>query len=179
MLSEILVNWRLYLILGVGAAGVVAFIVFVICGIIKCRKQSNTAGVRSIVISVLCVLIACCAWIFNMGWLRFIMTILQVPVIYTVIFIISTVRAAPYSQCSERLRRLNVLCCITYDASYILLPDGGDTGELYCIFGLIKNDTVAYILAGVAPLCAIASIILMIMRSKECKILRGAQNRLA
>ncbi len=126
------------LLLGVGT-GLFIFI----ASIVSLIKNGNKAKFIYVIISILCVLIVAVSWIFNMGWLRFFLTFLTIPVTHAMIFMIANNFAASYVNKSVRLKIYVILSYVTYVLGYVLFPDFADYGPTYVFFGLIRNDVIA------------------------------------
>lgn len=147
--------------------GLVTGIVIFIKSIISSRRNGNNIKLKYTLIAVLFVIIAVVSWIFNMGWLRFILTFLAVPIIHTIAFMIINNISLPYINKSVKLKRYVVLTYITYLLSYLLLPDGGDVGPMYVFFGLIHNDVVASISYNISSIVFIGNIVLLVLQIIE------------
>lgn len=110
---------------------------------------------KNILVSLLCIAVVATSWIFNMGWLRFFMTFLLVPFIHAIIFFLTNLFSADRIQKSKKSKNIYIAFCITYLLFNLLLPDGGDTGEMYVLFGLVHSDAISYV-CGVISAIAIA-----------------------
>ena len=147
--------------------GIITGIVIIINSIISTKKDRNNSKLKYNLISILFVIIAIVSWVFNMGWLSFIMTFLAVPIIHTIAFIIINSFSLSYIDKSVKLKRYVNLSYITYLLGYLSLPDGGDVGPMYVFFGLIHNDIVANISYIISSISFIGNIVLFILQIVE------------
>ncbi len=131
-------------------------------------SKNNSKRVH-IIVSVLFAMTAMVSWLLNFGWIRFIMTLLFIPVIHSIAFIIINNRSASYMDCSAKLKRYVTLSYITYLSGYLLFPDGGDVGQMYLFFGLIRSNTIAELCYFPTVLLFTANIALLVLQSKERK----------
>lgn len=155
--------------------GVITGIVILIKSIISTKKDGNNSKLKYTLISILFVIIAIVSWILNMGWIRFIMTFLAVPIIHTIAFMIINSFSLSYIDKSVKLKRYIDLSYITYLLGYLLLPDGGDVGPMYVFFGLIHNDVVANISYSISSIVFIGNIVLLILQISERKKIKRKQ----
>ena len=124
---------------------------------------------KAIILSIVYIFIAAVSWVFNMGWIRFVLTILFVPVIHAIAFLTSNLYSAKYFEKSRNIKTLNLFFVITYLMVYLLLPDGGDFGGLYFFFGLIRNDILTDIASYVSSLAFTAHLVLFILQILEIR----------
>lgn len=130
-------------------------------------------------LSALCILIVAISWITNMGWIRFFLTFLMVPVIHALVFFWTNYFSAKYCEIVPNLKKLTWFFMLTYLLPYLLTPDGGDIGGIYFFFGLVKNDTLANIanyIAGIALSFHIALFVVMIMEIRKGKKAKNTVN---
>lgn len=167
MLANVNKTLLLILLISILLIGLVTVIVIFIKSIISSRRNGNNIKLKYTLIAVLFVIIAIVSWIFNMGWLRFILTFLAVPIIHTIAFMIINNISLSYINKSVKLKRYVVLTYITYLLSYLLLPDGGDVGPMYVFFGLIHNDVVASISYNISSIVFIGNIVLLVLQIVE------------
>jgi len=149
------------MVVGVAIFGIVMF-----ARKIKKSEQEGTKGarVRGYVILVpIFILIAAAAWILNMGWFRFILTFLCVPIIHTVFWAIVSINAARKLELVGTTKILFLLSYATYIVPYLFLPDGGDEGAMYFFFGLIRNNALSGIMMYVAEICFMVNIAILII----------------
>lgn len=99
-------------------------------------------------------------YIFNMGWLRFILLIYGVAIIHPIIFFFTNKYSSKFIHKSKLLKIIYILFNISFFIPYIILPDFADTGGAYSVFGLIHNNYLTYILQFVACILAFLHIIL-------------------
>ena len=109
-------------------------------------------------------LIGALSWVYNFGWLRFIMTIFWIPVIQGFILFVLNLFSSIYVNKSKKLKVINILFNITYLGSNILFPDGGDTGEMYLCFGLIHSDLISVIAINISIIMFIAFLVLIVLQ---------------
>jgi uncharacterized membrane protein len=108
------------------------------------------------------------SYLFNMGWLRFFAILGFVP--YTIVLTIFNFRYAYVSfKTAFSMKTIKVLALTNgfYLLANILMPDGGDVGELYACFGLIKSDVLGSILYNVSLACLIVHILFFTRQIKE------------
>lgn len=146
--------------------GIITGIIILVKSIIS-SKKGDSLKLKYTLISILCVIIAIVSWVLNMGWLRFIMTFLAVPIIHTIAFMIINSFTLSYVDKSAKLKRYIILSYITYLLGYILLPDGGDVGTMYVFFGLIHNNIVAGISYFLSSISFIGNIVILILQIIE------------
>lgn len=151
----------------------VAIFVLVVYCIIKLVRilggESFLGRKKAVILSIVYIFIAAISWVFNMGWLRFFLTIIFVPVIHAIAFLTVNLYSAKYFETSRNIKTLNLFFVITYLMLYLLLPDGGDYGGLYFFFGLIRDDVLAVIASCVSSLAFTAHAILLIMQLLEIR----------
>lgn len=161
---------------GVGYLPVVALIGAVVFGIvmlirffIKIAKQRQPKAIVYFILIIVCVAIMAVSWIFNMGWLRLALTFTTLPIVHAVVFAVVTGKALFYISLSKKLEKYTLLSFITYVGTYLLLPDGGDYGEMYALFTLIKSNVVAAVAMVLSFACLIANIVFLSYCSIETK----------
>lgn len=118
-------------------------------------------------LAVLLIIMAGASWILNIGWLRLIMTFLGVPLLHAVAFVFICNFSLTYADKSAKLKKYVVFSFVTYLLGYLLLPDAGDRGPMYMLFGLIRSDTAAHIFISLSSASFIANIILLILQIAE------------
>lgn len=128
--------------------------------IITLMKSSRKEKIY-VLTAILCVLIMVASWFMNFGWLRFAFTIVPLPLVHIAALLIITVGAVRLNR--RKINLAVVFMQITFLLSYLLLPDGGDVGGLYMFFGLIHNDTIAMVCAGIASTLIKINIVIMIV----------------
>ena len=160
----------------VGILITVAVVVGVIQGIryiIRSYKQAkfndDSMAKKWLTVTILCVVIMLLSWIFNMGWYRVILTWIPLPLIHTIIFLRLNIKASYKVSSYKSLGKYMVLSCITYLLPYLFFPDGGDLGEMYLFFGLIRNNTVANIMVYIASIALSLNIAALILEYKELR----------
>ena len=103
----------------------VAFVFFTVRGIIRTVKSAKRAGASHLtsiaVVTFVSVIIAAFSWIFNMGWLRAIMTFLLVPVIHGLVYIFSNLIFVKYMDKSKKMRVMKVFFVATYLLAYLFV----------------------------------------------------------
>lgn len=159
----------LVLCLSISATGIFTGIFILVKSIISSKKNENHIKLKYNLVAILFVIIAIASWVLNMGWLRFILTFLAVPIIHTIAFMIINNFSLSYIDKSVKLKKYVVLTYITYLVGYLLLPDGGDLGSMYVFFGLIHNDVVASISYNISSIVFIGNIVLLILQLIERK----------
>ncbi len=163
--------------IGYGAAGAMAvcFIIFIwsfILCILKAKKTEFEGKKNTVIVSLGCIVVALASWGFNLGWLRFVMTLLSVPFIYCSIFFIVNIVAGKYKGNCAILKWCNILYCATFVVANVLYPDVAGTvsgvGDTYFLFGLVKNhpciptvQTVAEVVLVIHALLFVAQLVLV------------------
>ena len=135
-----------------------------IWGFYIAKKRSERNRKRIILISILSMVLVAVSWFTNMGWIRFILTIMLIPFFHAIIFFLTNLFASAYVNKSPNIKLLNQLFCATYLIAYIFLPDGGDVGGLYFFFGLIHSDVLSYISQAISGIAFLGHIILFILQ---------------
>lgn len=157
----------LYLLTAIFIVVILVIVVGTIIAIIKSYKKGEHSKRKGILLTLLWIAIAATSWIFNMGWIRFIMTFMLIPFVHAIVFFLINLFASKYVHKSEKLRKVLVMCCITYLLFYILLPDGGDIGEMYVLFGLIHNRALSNICKLICLFSLLGHIVLLILQITE------------
>lgn len=130
----------------------------------------------SIAASLICVVVAGFSWVLNMGWLRFVMTILLIPFGHAIAFLVTVFSTVKYIDKSPKTKILNILFITTYLLFYAFLPDGGDVGGMYLFFGLIRNDVIAQLAYYFSGLAFVANAVIFIMQIAEIKKSKKTSN---
>lgn len=133
-----------------------------IWGILKCRNSNHKKKI--IFLSIIAIFIAAASWVMNIGWLRFIMTVMLIPFIHAIIFFLFNLFMASYADKAKNIKTLNLLFIMTYLLLYIFLPDGADSGETYFFFGLIHNDSLSNIAYGITEISFLGHIVLIVLQ---------------
>ena len=134
---------------------------------IKIKKGKSDKFKKIIILTFGSIIIAAASWVFNFGWIRFFMTFLLVPVIHTIIFFLTNILLAMYTDRSSKMLKLNLWFVITYLSTYLFLPDGGDYGGMYFFFGLIHNNNLAYAASFIAEISAVVHVVLFVLQIVE------------
>ena len=113
------------------------------------------------------------SWIFNMGWLRIILTFFPLPIAHLVFFGVASEGAMMHLSKSPRLKIYIPLSYLTFALAYAFFADGGDIGGLYNFFGLIRNEIAATLLFFVAAIAFIANNALSIMQMIEVQHIKA------
>ena len=153
---------RLILVIGLIVFGIIKGIQFL-------RKNKFFGKTKTIILSIILILLVSISWVFNMGWLRIIMTILFIPIIHSVVFFFMNLCSARYFNESKRVKLLNVYFILTFLIAYFLMPDGGDYGEMYFFFGLVHSDILSAIACFVSTMAFVGHIVLFVMQIIEIK----------
>ncbi len=172
MLSKIPSELLLTVMLITLAVAILAGIIFIVRSIITAIKAKKYNKLKFNILSVLCVIIAAASWLLNLGWMRFFLTLIAVPFIHAIVFFCVNNFAATYAEKSKKLKICTIISYITYLISYLLLPDGGDTGGMYVFFGLINNETITnicFLVCSFAVQVHIIFVILQIAFANEAK----------
>ena len=159
--------------LGYGAAGVMAvcFIIFLWSLILCILKVKNTKfeGKKNVVlVSLGCIVVALVSWALNFGWLRFIMTLLSVPLIYAAIFFTVNIIVGKYFKSSPILKWCNILYVLTFIAANVLYPDVAGSvkgvGDTYFLFGLVKNSPSMETVQQIANILIVVHAVLFVVQ---------------
>ncbi len=164
MLSNVNRSLLLYLLIAIIVIAVLVIVIGTIITIIKSYRQGEH---KAVLVTLLCIAVAAVSWIFNMGWIRFIMTLLLIPFIHAVIFFLVNIFSAKYMQKSKKSRNIFIMFCVTYLLFYLLLPDIADIGEMYVFLGLIHNNTFSYICYSISLVAILVHIGLLILQITE------------
>ena len=167
MLSNVNRTLLLYLLIGIIIIAVFVIVGGTIIAIINAYRKGDRSKRKCIFLTLLCIAIAATSWIFNMGWIRFIMTFMLIPFIHAIIFFLINFFTASYIHKSKKLRNINIFFCLTYLLFYVLLPDGGDIGEMYVFFGLIHSNSFSSICSTISSLSVLVHIVLFILQIIE------------
>ena len=146
----------------------VAIIGFIIWGVVKLvkliKKNNLVRNKKPLVISIICIIIATASLVLNIGWIRFGMIIMLIPIIQPILFLMTNLYASQFFVDSPRLRITNYLFIVTYLIFWILLPDGGDIGPSYCLFNLVQNDAFTDVAWAISWIVGIAHIVLFVIQ---------------
>ena len=159
-----------------GIAQFVAIIGFIIWGIVKLikliKKNNLAKNKQPLFLSVICIFIATASVVLNMGWIRFGMIFMLIPIIQPILFLLTNLYASQFFGESPTLRIINYLFIITYLIFWVLLPDGDDMGPSYCLFNMVCNDdftNVAFVVSGIAGATHIVFFVLQIIQFVKLK----------
>ena len=150
-----------------GIAQVIAITGIIIWGIaklIKLFKKNNLTKNKPLLLSVICIVIATLSLVLNIGWIRFCMIIMLIPIIHPILFLWTNLYASKLFVDSTILKIINYLFIATYLSFWVLLPDGGDVGPTYCLFNLVRNDAFTDVAWAVSVNAGIAHIVLFIIQ---------------
>ena len=151
-------------IIGLIAIVAVVAVVYRIVHTVRMNKElGNRTGNKWIILTVLCAVAALISWIFNFGWLRVFLSLFGFPLFYGAFFCFANSMAAARMAEIDAMKKYIPWSCITYLLAYFCFPDGGDVGEMYVFFGLIRDDGIANI-AMVASIAAFAANIVLLIR---------------
>ena len=151
-----------------GIARFVAIVGLIIWGIVKLtkliKKNNLVKNKRPLVLSIICIIIATASLVLNMGWIRFGMIFMLIPIIQPILFLMTNLYASEFFAESPRLRIINFLFIITYLIFWVLLPDGGDIGPSYCLFNLVRNDDFTDVAFAVSWIVGTAHIVFFVLQ---------------
>ncbi len=164
MLANVNKNLIFYFLIALPCVLIALILSFLIFSIIKAKKKGEYTNLKMILSTVASIIIAGASWIFNMGWIRVILTIMLVPFIHAIVFFVTNLYISKYIRSSNKLKLLNVIFFVSYLMSYVLLPDGGDVGGVYVFFWLIHNDVLGYVCAVVCTFAIITHIVVFILQ---------------
>lgn len=144
---------------------IIGLIILGIAKLIKLIKKNNLVGnKKSLVLSIICIIIATASLVLNMGWIRFGMIFMLIPIIQPILFLMTNLYASQFFVESPRLRIINFLFIITYLIFWVLLPDGGDIGPSYCLFNLVHNDDFTDVAFAVSWIVGTAHIVFFVLQ---------------
>ncbi|MBO4950096.1 MAG: hypothetical protein J6E38_03660 [Clostridia bacterium] len=154
--------------------GLIAFLAVVSCFVWMIRtfvKADKKAKISSS-ITLFVILVAAASWIFNMGWLRLIMTLFLVPFIHAAVLIAVSIIASKYYDISNKLTIFNTLFLFSYAVVYVCIPDFDDV-KGYCLFSLVReNDlimSICYVIMELALCLHIIMLVLIVIEIVRCK----------
>ena len=119
---------------------------------------------KPLVLSIICIIIATASLVLNMGWIRFGMIFMLIPIIQPILFLMTNLYASQFFVESPRLRIINFLFIITYLIFWVLLPDGGDIGPSYCLFNLVRNEVFTDVAFAVSWIVGTAHIVFFVLQ---------------
>ena len=143
-----------------------------VLSIVKALTNSTPSYKKTVIAALISIAVAAASWVFNMGWIRFFMTFLLIPIVHAIVFLLSNLSFAKYTGKSSVMEKLNAFFIITYLISYLLMPDAGDIGEMYFFFGLIQSDNlsnIAFFVSNIAFICHIVLFVLQIIKINKIK----------
>ncbi len=123
------------------------------------KKEKLFAVLASVALSVL----AIASYIFNMGWIRVLLTFVLFPIFHIVAIFITNILTTKYFKFSKAVKIYNIVYNVSFALFYVFLPDAGDIGESYIFFGLIKNSELATVCGYLAELFAVVHIVFFIL----------------
>ena len=153
-----------FLYLGITGALVVGAVFGIRALIRKIKRMKQSGEARFIIhfyIMIACIIIAAISWVMNFGWYRVFLTWFPIPLVHTVAFAVLIHKAVYLMSRYKRFRIYSIFSHITYLASYLLFPDGGDMGPGYVFFGLIRNDAAYSIAMPISLTCFGVNVIIM------------------
>ena len=119
---------------------------------------------KSVITAFVAVAVAAVSWVLNFGWYRFIMTFVAVPIVHGMVFLISDLFFCKYVDKSSSLLKLNIFYVLSYLLTYLFFPDGGDTGTMYFMFGLIHSDILSFVAFFISAIAFVCSVILLVVQ---------------
>ena len=143
---------------------------------VKIKNSNSNSSAKIVIATVGSMFVAALSWILNMGWLRLILTLLLVPILHGVAFLVSNIVFSKYTNASPRMAKLNLMFIVTYLALYIFMPDGGDVGGMYFLFNLIHNDVLSYIAFIISDLAFAGQILFFGMQIHEIRKIKKTQS---
>ena len=164
------------LILSLVGVGVILAVIFGVRSLSKDYKQANADSKKTAkkwyAVIILCVVVMILSWIFNIGWLRLILTWIPLPLIHTIAFLFVNFKAANKVSTFKSMKKYMILSCASYSLVYLLLPDGGDVGGMYMFFTLIRNEVITSIMMYISNIifCVnIASLAIEYSELRKCR----------
>lgn len=135
-------------------------------------KSTKSEIKQAILISLGFSFLGAASWLFNIGWLRLILTFTFVPVLMIILVFVANCLSFKYFKFSSNLKDLNTLFNLSYLFFWLLLPDYGDYGDPYMLFGLIKSrelTSIASPLASAFALLFAATFIIQMVQIAKLK----------
>jgi len=149
----------------VSAAVIIGAIIWVILRMIKGKAPCSKI---IIIITFVSILVAAAAWLFNFGWIRLFMTFTGIPIIHGMVFFVSNMLFfSKYAKCSDKILKWNMIFSVSYPVSYMFLPDGGDYGGTYFLFGLIHNDNLSPVASFISFAAFIVHVVFFVIQIVE------------
>jgi len=138
--------------------------VFIAAGIIahyRAKKKEKTATTFIwTLVSIFCFAVAILAFISNLGIYRIILSLILLPLWYSVLFFTAVINSASVLKNRPLAVIMRIFTCICYLGSGILLEDGASEGS-YIIFGLFSPGSYWKIFHTTAIIMFVVSILLM------------------
>ncbi len=160
----------------------ISIIGLIVFGIIKSiqflRKNSFYGKTKMAILSIILILIVAVSWVINMGWFRFIMTILFVPFMHSIAFFLMNLYSAKYFDKSQKIKKLNLFYILTFLIFNIFMPDAADDGVSYFFFGLIHGSALSDIAYFIAIIAAISHVVLFVMQIVEIRKIKKTSSEI-
>ncbi len=137
----------------------------VVLAMVKAIKNSAPASKKVIFYTIGAIIIAAASWVLNFGLLRFLLTILMIPMIHGILFLFANIYFAKYTEKLPNMKKLNLLFIITYLIAYVFLPDVDEM----VFFGLIHNNIISYIASFISRIAGVGHIVLFILQIVKIK----------
>lgn len=154
----------LYLIFSLAIGfGIIAGIAYFIYKLAT-KRQTEKPRKIFIIMPFAILLIATVAFILNMGWYRVILIIFPIVPLHFILFFFTSLYSSDFAAKSKPILMFSIINYIIFPLTYLLLPDGGDTGGMYMFFGLIKNEALCSFSLSVAVNCFFASIAFILLQ---------------
>ncbi len=156
----------------VAAVGIIFALIWDVRYLTRKENNSNRSAKIWQAVTIVCVIVAAVSWVLNFGWIRFALTFLPIPLIYTIIFVVINFKAANVQSSSEKIKKYLPITCTLYLLTFFLFPDGGDVGGMYFFFSLIRNNAIAAVALILAQCSLIAGAVflgLLDIETKKCK----------
>ena len=145
---------------------------FVIVKIVQIIKKYKLLNIKGFILSGICIIIATASFIFNIGWYRFAMMMVLLPIIQPILFLAINLIIAKHCDKIKFAKLVNYIFIITYLVFWVFLPDGGDAGSMYLFFGLVHNDELAIVGEKVSFLAGIIHIVCLAIHIVQIVILK-------
>lgn len=139
------------------------------------KKGNSKANIYN-AITLICIPVVVASWLLNFGWYRVLLTIIPLPILHIVAFVVINFAVSHKILLSDKLRRYVICSYITFLLTYFALPDGGDVGPAYVFFGLIRHDAVLTPGLWISLVCLAASVIFLVFEIVE-SILVGKREK--
>ena len=104
MLSNVPSNVLLLSLILIFVIAIVVIVGGTIWVILKDGKNNSSNKKKIILLSIFAIFAAAVSWILNMGWIRFVMTLMLIPFIHAIIFFLTNLFMASYADKAKNIK---------------------------------------------------------------------------